>query len=83
MYSYLIQKEGFLDCKEFVTNLSEGSHLHHNISILIQKQHGISKINSVFFSDKGNLQILPNLEKYGIYYSTSLLNEAQRFKDNN
>ena len=80
MYLYLVQNEGFLDCNEIFTNLSEGQHLHHNISILIQKQHGTSNIKSVFLAE-GNLQILPNLKKYGIYYSSSLLNEAQKFRN--
>ncbi len=86
MYTYLSQNEGFLELNNFYTDLSEHSLLHHTISILIQKQHGISEIKAVFIpverEENGAisfLPILPHLEKYEIYYSKTLLEEAKKY----
>ncbi len=86
MYMYLAQNEGFLELDNFYTDLSEHSLLHHTISILIQKQHGVSYIKAVFAPVKREedniisfLPILPNLEKYGIYYSKNLLKEVKKY----
>jgi hypothetical protein len=76
MYFHLIKQEGIVKTDKFFTKYSELPHLHAMISILIQKQHGVSLIKSIFeppeLSLFAEMNFLPDLTKYGIYYSTDL-----------
>ncbi len=82
MFSYLTQKEGFVEVEDFYKdnniNLKTDYFppFNHLVSILIQKRHGVSLIKTVFvpidysFIIVDNPRIIfPDLTKYGIHYS--------------
>lgn len=78
----LTQNHGFVKFpKNLNTSIHDSPQLKHLLSIIIQKQHGISVIKTVFSPMDYYMEkemVFPDFRQYGIYYSKNF-----KFKYNN
>lgn len=90
IYHVLNTNKGILKAEDYPLSLQEGFQLHMWLSVILQKERGISNIDSIFisFSSKkpsnnsalktiNNFLSFPDLKKYGITYSDELLKKIE------
>ncbi|MDD5020936.1 MAG: hypothetical protein PHR82_02225 [Endomicrobiaceae bacterium] len=90
IYYVLTTNKGILKAEDYPLSLQEGFQLHMWLSIILQKERGVSNIDSIFISFStlkpssnsvlktiNNFLSFPNLKKYGITYSDELLKKIE------